>query len=102
MRLNVLLTTASAFLLVAGCASAPRQPVQSAPSANAVAESPSWAANVPQDGDVQFTTVAAPKAKTVANDDAPATQLKMDSASGTDVKTTHLKAAQLKASQPAQ
>ena len=93
MRLPTLFT-ASALVLVAGCASTSRPVAPAVPASNTIDESPSWASSVPQqDGDVQFST---PKAKVAADDQAPAAGLKMDSASSSDVKTTHLKAAQLK------
>ena len=94
MRLPALFT-AFAFVLVAGCASTPRPVAQAAPASNTIAESPAWASSMPQqDGDVQLTST--PKAKIATDDQAPAAGMKMDSASGSDVKTTHLKAAQLK------
>ena len=90
--------SACILLLAAGCASAPPPaPVAPAPvvepavaSGGAAAETP-IEQPAPMDGDIQFTE-AAPKAKTVAPD-APVGGLRMDSASGHDMKTAHIHAA---------
>ena len=94
MKLSALVAFASLAAL-AGCASRPA-PEPVTPASTVVTDSPAWAKALPPEGDIEFTTVAAPKAKAARADDAPATQLKMDSASGQDVKTTHLRAAERK------
>ncbi len=82
----------AAFALVAGCASAP-PPAPAAPTHEA-SSTPDWvaqAAATSPENDFQLANTSPAKAKASGDDTAaPATQLKVDNASGFDVKHAHL------------
>jgi hypothetical protein len=83
---------ALALSLVAGCASAPPPP----PAAPTETVTPDWvkaAAATGSQSDFQFTPVASSKAKAAGDTAPPAAAMKVDNASGSDVKNTHLRAA---------
>jgi hypothetical protein len=83
----------AAGAVVAGCAAAPPPPAAPPPA------KPDWVAAAAangNEGDFQFTPIDSSKEKLAGAQAAPPTTLKMDGASGNDVKHTHLKAAENK------
>jgi hypothetical protein len=95
MKLSLIsIASVAALSMVAGCASSPR-PTPAAPT-QSPAPTPDWVAAAAATGsqsDFQFTPVTSSKAKAPGDTEQPATALKVDNASGSDVKHTHLKAA---------
>jgi hypothetical protein len=93
MKLLSLAMIFAAGIVATGCASAPPPPAAPPPA------KPDWvtaAAANGNEGDFQFTPIDSSKEKLAGAHVTPPTTLKMDGASGDDVKHTHLKAAENK------
>jgi hypothetical protein len=99
MKSSILLLASAVTVLaslagLAGCASAPPPAAETAPTVTASAPARDWVSSASRSSDdFEFTPVASPKAKAAGTDSTPVTTMKVDNASGHDVKSVHLNAA---------